>query len=153
MQHSLQDHYAAQSICYGCGPANDKGLKIKSVVEGDKVVARFLPKPEHQAFPGVLCGGIIGSVLDCHCNWSGSWYLMQAQQLQHPPCTVTAEYTIQLLRPTPMDTQLTATAQCLSIEGNKVWVSAELAIDQKIYAKAKCFFVAVNEDHPAYHRW
>ena len=27
---SVQDEYAPKSICFGCGPANEKGLKIKS---------------------------------------------------------------------------------------------------------------------------
>ena len=31
-QHSIsvQDKYAPNSICFGCGPANKKGLQIKS---------------------------------------------------------------------------------------------------------------------------
>ena len=35
---SLQDTYAPTSICFGCGPANEKGLRIKSFVDGDTVV-------------------------------------------------------------------------------------------------------------------
>ena len=27
---SVQEQYAKRSICYGCGPSNDKGLQIKS---------------------------------------------------------------------------------------------------------------------------
>ena len=26
---SVQERYAPQSICFGCGPANDKGLRIR----------------------------------------------------------------------------------------------------------------------------
>ena len=26
---SLQERYAPQSICFGCGPANDKGVSIE----------------------------------------------------------------------------------------------------------------------------
>ena len=36
---SLQDRYAPQNRCFGCGPSNDKGLRIKSYVEGDEVIA------------------------------------------------------------------------------------------------------------------
>ena len=67
---ALQDRYWPAGTCFGCGPANDKGLRIKSRVEqrdGETVVvARFTPEPHHQAFPGVLNGGIIGALLDCH---------------------------------------------------------------------------------------
>ena len=65
---SLQDTYAPHNACFGCGAANEQGLRIKSHVEGDEVVARWRPEPHHQAFPGVLNGGIIGTLLDCHSN-------------------------------------------------------------------------------------
>ena len=31
---SLQDRYAPNNACFGCGPANDKGLRIKSRPDG-----------------------------------------------------------------------------------------------------------------------
>ena len=57
MRESLQRHYAEKSICYGCGPANEQGFRIESFVEGDIVVADYLPKAYHAAFPNVLSGG------------------------------------------------------------------------------------------------
>ena len=98
---SLQDEYAAKSICFGCGPANKQGLQIKSFVRGDKVFAEKHVEKYHEAFPGMVCGGIIGSLLDCHSNWTAAWHLMKKNNLTEPPCTVTAEYSIKLLRPTP----------------------------------------------------
>ncbi len=103
-ESSLQDRYAPHNACFGCGPANEKGLRIKSRVEGEQVVAHCTPQPHHQAFPGVLNGGIIGALLDCHCNWTAAWPLMKRAGAETPPCTVTADYAIKLLkRPTPMD--------------------------------------------------
>ncbi len=90
---ALQDQYAPKSICFGCGPANEKGLRIKSRVEGDEVVADFTPEPFHHAFPNVLNGGIIGALLDCHSNWTAAYYLMRAAGESAPPCTVTADFT------------------------------------------------------------
>src|SRR3990167_2731705 len=101
-QKSLQEMYAPHGICYGCGPANPKGLHIASVVAGDQVIAHWEPQPHLHAYDNILSGGAIGTLLDCHSNWAAAWYLMQAQGLTHPPCTVTAEYSIKLLRPTPM---------------------------------------------------
>ena len=41
-------------------------------------------------------------LLDCHCNWTAAWHLMhQGAKQDSPPCTVTADYAIKLLRPTP----------------------------------------------------
>jgi acyl-coenzyme A thioesterase PaaI-like protein len=150
---SLQDQYAAKSICFGCGPANPQGFQIKSVVDGDRVVAHYHPKPFHQAFPGVLNGGVIGTLLDCHCNWAACWFLMQNQKLSAPPCTVTAEYTIKLLRPTPCDTELELVATLKEIKPNSAIITGTLQAGNKICATCEATFVAVTPDHPAYHRW
>ena len=93
--------YAPNNSCWGCGPANPEGLRIRSFARGDEVVAEWKPQPKYEAFPGVLNGGIIGTLLDCHCNWTAAWYLMNKAGADHPPCTVTADYAIKLLRPTP----------------------------------------------------
>lgn len=71
-EQSLQDRYAPENRCFGCGPANDKGLRIKSFVRGDDVVASFQPAPHHLAFEGMLNGGIAGALLDCHSNWTAA---------------------------------------------------------------------------------
>ena len=103
MTQSLQDRYSPDNTCFGCGPANDKGLRIKSFVEGDEVVAEWRADSHHNAFLGMLNGGIIGALLDCHSNWAATWYLMQESGAETPPCTVTAEYRVVFKRPTPID--------------------------------------------------
>lgn len=153
MSLCLQEKYAAKSICYGCGPANAQGLQIQSFVEGDEVIAHFTPKAHHNAFPNVLNGGIIGTLLDCHCNWAACWFLMQNQGLEQPPCTVTADYTIKLKRPTPMNAELTLKARLIKIEGQKAQIEGELIAHDKVCATCLGTFVAVDESHPAFHRW
>lgn len=150
---SLQDRYAAKSICFGCGPANAHGLQLKSFAEGDALVAKFTPAPHHHAFPGVLNGGIIGALLDCHANWAACHHLMKVRGLDAPPCTVTADFKVVLKRPTPM-AEVKLVAKVTSAEGDKVLVEATLeGSNGKICATCTGTFVAVKEDHPAYHRW
>jgi hypothetical protein len=52
---ALQDRFAPQMQCFGCGPANPQGLRIKSHVaeDGRTLVAHFRPQQHHQAFPGI----------------------------------------------------------------------------------------------------
>lgn len=153
----LQEHFAPHNACFGCGPANEKGLRIKSVPvagdEGGKVVCRWTPDPHHEAFPGVLNGGIIGAILDCHCNWTAAWHLTRQRQLDTPPCTVTMEFTVQLRRPTPSDRELTLVAWPTDVDGDIVTVASELTVDDKVYDRCTGRFVAVKPGHPAYHRW
>lgn len=153
MTQSLQDHYAPKNACFGCGPANQQGLGIKSFVEGDEVTCSWQPQPMHQAFPGVLSGGIIGTLLDCHCNWAAAYHLMQQQGIDAPPCTVTAEYSIKLRRPTPTDKPVELRAQLVEIDGNRARISGTLTANGRTCATCDGLFVAVEEGHPAFHRW
>ena len=151
---SLQEEFALKSICYGCGPANAKGLRIRSLAENDNVVCTWTPESHHEAFPNVLNGGIIGTLLDCHCNWTAAWELKKKFQLNDIPCTVTAEYKIKLLRPTPSNSALHLSAHAVEvIDHDRVWVEGELSSGGKIMATCRGLFVAVKENHPAFHRW
>ncbi|MEW6735234.1 MAG: PaaI family thioesterase [Acidobacteriota bacterium] len=152
-EESLQKKYAPESICFGCGPANEKGLHINSYVSGNEVVAQWQAEPYHQAFPGMLNGGIIGALLDCHSNWAAAWHLMQRQGSDHPPCTVTADYAIKLKRPTPIDGPITLIAKIAESEDDRAVVDAQLIANGKICATCRGTFVAVKPGHPAYHRW
>ncbi|MEE4329281.1 MAG: PaaI family thioesterase [Wenzhouxiangella sp.] len=149
----LQETYAPHNACFGCGPANEKGLRIRSFVDGDRVVADWTPEAHHEAFPGVLNGGIIGALLDCHCNWTAAWHLMDSQDLDRPPCTVTMEYTIKLRRPTPTDRPLHLEARVVDSDGKVVTVEGQLFAGDRLCDHCIGKFVAVEPGHPAYHRW
>src|SRR5262245_13795220 len=153
MSESLQDRYASRTICFGCGPANDKGLRIKSRAEGDALVADWMPEPHHQAFPGVLNGGITGALLDCHANWAACHHLMTKAGQETPPCTVTAELSVKFLRPTPMDGPLRLHAKVVDSSADRATVEATLEAAGKLRATCRGVFVAVREGHPAFHRW
>ncbi len=153
MEKSLQDTYAPNGRCFGCGPKNEKGLKINSFVQGQDIVAEFTPQAHHEAFENVLNGGIIGSVLDCHCNWAAAYFIKQYEMMESVPCTVTAQYTIKLLRPTPSNQKLHLVARLDRIEKDRAWIKGELKAGDKVCATCEGLFVAVKPDHPAYHRW
>ena len=149
----VQLEYAPNSICFGCGPANENGLRIESYRTDNGLVMEYLPNDSHQAFPGMINGGIIGTLLDCHGNWTAAVGLMDKNNLSEPPCTVTARYSVTLRRPTPLGEKLIITSQITEIDGNKVKVELLLEASGKICASGKGIFVAVKEGHPAYHRW
>jgi acyl-coenzyme A thioesterase PaaI-like protein len=66
---------------------------------------------------------------------------------------VTADFHVKLRRPTPMDGELLLTARVTELTATKAIVEAELEAAGKITATCRGTFVAVAEDHPAYHRW
>ncbi len=150
---SLQERYAPNSACFGCGPKNPEGLHIRSFPEGDSLVAEWAPGPNHIAFANFASGGIVSVLLDCHGNWTAAYTLMMSRGLASPPGTVTAEYTVKFLRPTPVDRPWRIRAWPDNVEGDKVIVEGEVVADEKKTATMSGTFVAVKETHPAYHRW
>jgi acyl-coenzyme A thioesterase PaaI-like protein len=153
MEASLQDTYAPNNRCFGCGPANEKGLRIKSRVEGDEVVAEWRPEPHHLAFDGVLNGGIAGALLDCHSNWAAAHHLMMKAGADSPPSTVTADFHVRLTRTTPIDATLKLRAHVVESTDDRTVVDATIEANGKVTATCRGTFVAVQEGHPAYHRW
>ena len=153
MQQSLQDTYGPNVTCFGCGPANPRGLHIKSYRDGDEVVADWQPESHHQAFPGAVNGGIIGALLDCHSNWTAAVHLMESKGMDRPPVTVTADFHVKLRRPTPLDETLHLRAHVVESDGGRAVVEATLEAGGKVCATCRATFVAVEEGHPAYHRW
>ncbi len=153
MTQSIQEQYAPKNSCFGCGPANEKGLRIRSFADGDQLVASWQASDHHEAFPGMLNGGITGALLDCHSNWTAAWHLMRRNGTDSPPCTVTAEFHVKLRRPTPTDAALQLRARVVETDGSKVVVEAEMIAHDKVCATCRGVFVAVEPGHPAYHRW
>lgn len=153
MSVGLQERYAPANRCFGCGTANEKGLRIRSFVEGDEVVARWHAEEHHQAFEGMLSGGITGTLLDCHSNWTAAHHLMVKSGAETPPCTVTAEFHVKLRRPTPMDGEITLRAHVVESGEDRAVVEATLEAGGKVTATCRGTFVAVKEGHPAWHRW
>ncbi len=151
---SVQVRYAPASTCFGCGPANEHGLQIASHETADGALeAEWQPAPHHAAFPGVLNGGIIGALLDCHSNWTAAMHLMRAHGAGRPPACVTAEFHVRLLRPTPTHSPVTLRAWVVESGEDRATTEAELRSGDVVSATCRGVFVAVRPGHPAYERW
>jgi acyl-coenzyme A thioesterase PaaI-like protein len=154
---SLQERYAPNNKCFGCGPSNAQGLRIRSFpIEGSpqsEVVAEWTPRSCYEAFDNILNGGIIGTLMDCHSNWTAIWHLMCRDDLDKAPHTVTADFHIMLRRPTPTDRPVRLIAQAVESEGPRVRVECKLLSGEKVTASCTGNFVTVGPGHPAYRRW
>lgn len=137
---SIQETYWPDGICFGCGPKNEKGLHIRSFPEGELVVARWQPQDHHQAFPNVLNGGIIGTLMDCH-SAATAWWALSDQGSNPGPNVITAEYAVKLLRPTPTDGELTIVGRALETSGRRARVAAHIEVDGETTATCEGTFV------------
>ena len=78
---------------------------------------------------------------------------MKQAGLDHPPCTVTAEFHVRLLRVTPSDVPLRLHARVTESTADRATVEATVEAAGKTTTTCRGVFVAVKEGHPAFHRW
>lgn len=140
--------------CFGCGPANALGLLIRSFAQPDgSVVAEWVARQEHEAFEGFVNGGIIGTLIDCHSNWTAISALMAAGWANAAPSTVTAEMSVRFRRPTPSASPLRLVGRPVEVAPDRVTVETSVEVDGIVTARGRAVFVPVREDHPAFGRW
>jgi acyl-coenzyme A thioesterase PaaI-like protein len=101
----------------------------------------------------MLNGGICGAILDCHSNWTAAWHLMVKSGADTPPCTVTADFHVKLLKPTPIDATIHLRARVVESTDRKAIIDATLEAAGEVTATCRGTFVSVRPGHPAYHRW
>ncbi len=150
---SVQERYAPRNRCFGCGPANPSGLHIRSYEDEQGLWAEWTPQPQYEAFAGAVNGGILGTLLDCHSNWTATLHLMKQAGRETPPCTVTAEFHVRLLRVTPSEGPLRLRARVVESGARRAVVEATVEAAGQTTASCRGVFVAVEEGHPGFHRW
>jgi acyl-coenzyme A thioesterase PaaI-like protein len=136
---SIQEQLFPELPCFGCGPANTKGLQLRSYAVDGVVTARFQPWPEHDNGLGYLNGGIISTILDCH---SAAAVLREADQHGWAPLPgaalsyVTAGLDVRFLRPSPLGTPVELQAHVGAASEAEITCAVELACDGKVRATA-----------------
>lgn len=134
---SIQESFFPDGICYGCGPANPRGFGLRSYEVDGVAVAHWRPEPHHAAGPGVLCGGVIGTLLDCHSGAALAVALKHAEgrwPWAEAPGWATASYRVDMLRPTPVDGEVRLVADSVELAGDEAVITVQLHADGKLRA-------------------
>jgi len=105
--------------CFGCGPDNPIGLRLRFYPEGESVVCDFNLSDSYAGYPGFMHGGVIFSVLDEAMGWA-VYYLCSGI------LAITAKAGVRFLRPVPTGEDLRVTAEVVS--RTKKLVTAKAAI-------------------------
>ena len=150
-EKAFQDYFPDHlSYCYGCGRLNEHGLRIKSYWDGEDAVCTFRPEPYHIAVPGYVYGGLIASVIDCHCACTASAAAYRAAGREMgtglPFIFLTASLHVDYLRPTPLDTPLNVRASIKERKGRKAVVAATVSAGGEICVRGEVVAVQVPEN-------
>ncbi len=146
---ALQD-LIPNNHCWGCGPDNEDGLRIKSYVDGEETVCVWQPAPPFFAGPKhVLNGGIIASLIDCHSVVTAiaDAYRVEGRAIGSAPAIwcATGALNVTYLRPTPLDPSVTLRAKVTDRDGRRTTVACTLYSAGKECARAEVMAVRVPE--------
>ena len=147
---AFQDHYPDElAHCYGCGRLNEHGHQIRTTWDGDETITHFTPEPYHIAIPGYVYGGLIASIIDCHCTGTAAAAAAKnaGRDLDDDPAFrfVTASLQVDYFRPTQLGVPLEVRGSVEEVSGRKVVIQATVSAEGEICARGKVVAVQMPE--------
>ncbi|WP_445358178.1 PaaI family thioesterase [Microbulbifer sp. ANSA005] len=150
-ESAIQDQIQGNH-CFGCGPDNDQGLRIKSYwTEKDQTRCEFLPCSHHNAGPAqYLNGGIIATVIDCHtvCTAIADGYLQAGRAVGTGDKIwyATGKLDISYLAPAAIDKPVILEATIVQRSSKKTVLHCNLTSNGRLCAKAEVIAVRVPDE-------
>ncbi|MBN1801687.1 MAG: PaaI family thioesterase [Candidatus Lokiarchaeota archaeon] len=147
---SLQDEFPEIGThCWGCGINNEHGLHIKSYWDGDETVCDWKPKKQHLSFLGILNGGIIATLIDCHCTSTAyAIHLKEMGNSVDPYMTsgyVTRSLSINYLKPTPLRKSVHLRARVVEKKEKSMKILCELFSKNQLCATGEVVLVKIGK--------
>ncbi|MEV6103897.1 PaaI family thioesterase [Streptomyces sp. NPDC051940] len=146
----LQELADPDGVCYGCGHAHPTGLHVSSRWDADgvHVLCEHEPAATFTGWPGLVYGGLIAMLVDCHSNWTAMAYHYRAEgreagTLPRIDC-VTGELSVRYLKPTPMGVPLLLRARVEGPVARKSRVVCEVYAGETLTAVGDSVFVRVD---------
>jgi len=127
-----------EGLCFGCGLNNPIGLKLKFDRDGDTIRTEFTPDKTHQGWPGLLHGGILGTLLD---------EAMSNVAYNTGNTCLTASINIRLKQPVKVEVPLVITARITRLRKKLIETEGQVCLkDGTVVAESTAKqFIAENE--------
>ncbi|MGB2592199.1 MAG: PaaI family thioesterase [Candidatus Acidiferrum sp.] len=128
-----------ENKCFGCGGANDAGMKLTFVQDNVKrrIVGRFVLGPRYQGGGGMGHGGIIATLLD-----EAMGKVCRFREAR----AVTAELTVQYLKPVKVDEEIVVEGFETEQKGRNIFLAGEIRNSAgELLARGTGRFVVVGQ--------
>lgn len=138
--HATKHHKILKNHCFGCGPDNPNGMKLKfSLDEGRKAfVCRFKLSNRYVGPPGHAHGGIIATILDEAMG--------KVNKLRHV-IALTKEMQIDYVKPVPLGKPLIVEGHERSVRGRVHTNVAEIRnLQGEVLARSRGKFIAIDPE-------
>jgi acyl-coenzyme A thioesterase PaaI-like protein len=106
------------------------GLENPNILGRKRRVCRFTPEAHHTAYPGIVYGGLIASLIDCN-SIATAMAISYAAEGRKPGTDpeilfFTANLNVSYLEKTPLDAELAVHSRLAEQKGRKVVVASSL---------------------------
>jgi len=130
------------SRCFVCGQRNPEGLAVRfHTSDQGEVATEFVPRPEHQGYPGTCHGGIIFALLD---------ETIGRATYRDGRMTVTASMTVRYRRPVPIGSLVRIVGRLMADHGRMIEAEGEAVLeDGTIAVTAGGKFVPLGDEEQA----
>lgn len=127
----IQDYYPDDiAVCFGCGRHNPDGLHLQTYWDGTQGICHFTPLPRHAAYPGIVYGGLIASLIDCHSVGTAVAAAYQSEGRKpgtEPPILFfTARLVVDFLSPAAVGAEMELLARATELSGRKAVVECSV---------------------------
>jgi uncharacterized protein (TIGR00369 family) len=129
--------------CFGCGGANDRGMKLTFVQNNvnKRIVGKFILGEAYQGGGGMSHGGIIALLLD-----EAMGKVCRFREVR----AVTAELTVQYLKPVKVDEEIVVEGFETDQKGRNLFLAAEIRNGAgELLAKGTGRFVVIGQKEKA----
>jgi uncharacterized protein (TIGR00369 family) len=128
-----------ENKCFGCGGANPRGMHLTFEQDDatNRIRGNFRLGPEYQGGANFIHGGIIATVLD---------EVMGKVCRFRNARAVTAELTIEYLKPVPIDADLEIEGKEIEMNGRNIHIAGEIRNQAgQVLARARGRFVVLGQ--------
>jgi len=125
--------------CFGCGGANDGGMKLTFEQDNEKrrIVGRFVLGERYQGGGGMAHGGIIATLLD-----EAMGKVCRFREVR----AVTAELTVEYLKPVNVRSGIVVEGRETEQKGRNLFMTAEIRNEAgEVLARGKGRFVVIGQ--------
>jgi len=125
-------------MCFVCGRENPIGLHVPFFVDGETVVAEFVPQPEHQGYPGMMHGGLVTTLLDETIGRAAFLRDMWA---------MTGRLEVRFRCPVPIGEKVTITSRITRVRDNVMEAEGEVRLaDGTVAAEGRGLYLKVPDE-------
>ena len=123
--------------CFGCGASNPIGLHLRYRTDDQYLKTEFIPRDEHQGWPGIVHGGIITSLL---------YEVMENFPYYEGMVVMMKNMETRFRRPANIGEKIIAKSWLVERSGRNINISATLTTERdELIAEGKAVLVELNQ--------